>query len=289
MMNIIEYARKPYPLSLNKWGIILSISLFISLFMVFFQPFGLQYLESERKSLLLAGYGLVTFCVLFVNMIFLPLIFPGIFKEERWTVFREVIWLLWIVITISSVNYVYSDLLSIVHWAGIKGFLFFGGFTLSIAIIPIVVVIILSHNRLLNKNLIASGEINQLIEDHQAGRMNNNKLVITSENENQKIETPASTLICFESEGNYVNTWYLQEGKIVRSMIRNTLKNIEPQIQEAGNLFKCHRAYIINLSYIDKVKGNSQGYRLQMKFLDKEIPVARNYSKPFREAIRKDT
>ena len=289
MMNIIEYARKPYPLSLNKWGIILSISLFISFFMVFFQPFGLHDLESERKSLLLAGYGLVTFCVMFVNMIFLPLIFPGIFKEERWTVFREVIWLLWIVITISSGNYVYSDLLSIVHWAGFKGFIFFGGFTLSIAIIPIVGVIILSHNRLLNKNLIASGEINQLIEDHQAGRMNNNKLVIASENENQKIETPASTLICFESEGNYVNTWYLEEGKIVRSLIRNTLKNIEPQIQEAGNLFKCHRAYIINLSYIEKVNGNSQGYRLQMKYLDKEIPVARNYSKSFREAIRKDT
>ena len=289
MMNIIEYARKPYPLSLNKWGIILSISLFISFFMVFFQPFGLHDLESERKSLLLAGYGLVTFCVMFVNMIFLPLIFPGIFKEERWTVFREFIWLLWIVITISSGNYVYSDLLSIVHWTGIKGFFFFGGFTLSIAIIPIVGVIILSHNRLLNKNLIASGEINQLIEDHQAGRMNNNKLVITSENENQKIETPASTLICFESEGNYVNTWYIEEGKIVRSLIRNTLKNIEPQIQEAGNLFKCHRAYIINLSYIEKVNGNSQGYRLQMKYLDKEIPVARNYSKSFREAIRKDT
>ncbi|GAH50633.1 unnamed protein product, partial [marine sediment metagenome] len=33
IMNIIEYAREPYPLSLNKWGIILSISLFISLFM----------------------------------------------------------------------------------------------------------------------------------------------------------------------------------------------------------------------------------------------------------------
>jgi hypothetical protein len=33
-----------------------------------------------------------------------------------------------------------------------------------------------------------------------------NKLVITSEKKNQKIETPASNLICIESEGNYVNT-----------------------------------------------------------------------------------
>jgi len=37
-----------------------------------------------------------------------------------------------------------------------------------------------------------------------------------------------------------VNTWYLEEGKIVRLMIRNTLKNIESQIEKAGILFKCH-------------------------------------------------
>jgi len=87
-MILIEYARKPYPLNLNKWAVIISISLFISFFMVTFQPFGLQNLESDRASFLLAGYGLVTFVVLVFDMIILPRVFPGIFSEERWTVFR---------------------------------------------------------------------------------------------------------------------------------------------------------------------------------------------------------
>ena len=70
-------------------------------------------------------------------------------------------------------------------------------------------------------------------------------------------------------------------------MIRNTLKEIEKQISDTTSLFKCHRAFIINLAHIEKVSGNSQGYSLRIKYLDREIPVARNYSKSFREAIRR--
>jgi hypothetical protein len=286
-MNILEYARKPYPLRLSHWGIIIAISLFVSIFMVVFQPFGLQAMDSDRKSLLLTGYGLVTFVVLFVDMIILPLVFHGVFREERWTVFKQVIWLVWIVITIAFGNYVYSDLLSIVHWIGIKGYLYFIGFTFSIAVIPIIGVTFISYNQQLKRNLRDSQQLNKLIEDHKAEALSDDiKLVITSENKKQKIEIPSSNLICIESEGNYVNTWFLEEGKIIRSMVRITLKNIESQIGKSGSFFKCHRAYIVNLSHIEKVKGNSQGYRLIIKYLEKEIPVSRNYSKSFREAFR---
>jgi len=175
-----------------------------------------------------------------------------------------------------------------VSWVGIKGFIIFTGFTLCISIIPIIGIIVISHNSMLRKNLMASTQLSQIIMDKKGGGVtNDNKLVITSENKNQKIEIPASNLICIESEGNYVNTWFLEEGKIIRLLIRNTIKNIETQIMGAGNLFKCHRAYIVNLSYVEKVTGNSQGYRLLIKHLDKEVPVARNYSKSFREVISK--
>ena len=38
----------------------------------------------------------------------------------------------------------------------------------------------------------------------------------------------------------------------------------------------------INLSHIEKVRGNSQGCRLQVKYPDKEIPVSGNYSRSFK-------
>jgi hypothetical protein len=285
-MNLFEYARKPYPLNINRWSTILIISLFISFFLVIFQPFGLHNIESDWKVLLITGYGLVTLAVLILDTVIVPLIFPRFFNEEKWTVSKEFLLLVGIVITIGMGNYAYSVILTIVPWAGLQGFFIFTLFTLSIAIIPIIGVIVISHNRLLRQNLKASNQMNQMIGDKKPdGTKGINKLVITSDSKNQKLEIPASSLICIESQGNYVNTWFLEEGKVARLLIRNTIKEIEKQIADAENLFKCHRAFIINLALIENVRGNSQGYRLQMKYLDREIQVARNYSKSFRETL----
>jgi hypothetical protein len=131
----------------------IQFSSFISFFLIIFQPFGLQYLNSDRKSLLLAGYGLVTFVVLFIDLFIVPFVFPAVFKEEKWTVSREIMFLIGIVVTIAIWNYLYSVLLSIVPWVGIKGFIIFATFTLSIAIIPIIGVIVISHNTMLRKIL----------------------------------------------------------------------------------------------------------------------------------------
>ena len=61
----------------NKWKLILPISLFIALFMLIFKPFGLSELEIEFRWLILAGYGAVTFIILILDLLILPLIFPG--------------------------------------------------------------------------------------------------------------------------------------------------------------------------------------------------------------------
>lgn len=283
--KLIEYARKPFPMHTSRWGVIISVSVFVSFFLVVFQPFGLQYMESDYKSYLLAGYGLVTFIVLVIDMFILPIAIPGFFREERWTVAREAMFLVWILLTIGSGNYAYSVFLDIVPWIGIKGFSVFVLFTFAIAIIPMAGLTVIKHNRLLKKHLAASLEINKMIGQKPDADPDNNRLNITSGNMTQAIEIPSSSLICIESEGNYIRVWYLEKGRIMNEMIRNTLKNIEPEVLGADDLFKCHRAFIINLSHIEKVSGNSQGYRLHLKYIEREIPVARNYTKPFREAI----
>ena len=285
MHPLIEYARRPYPRHRNRWLLLLSISAFVTLFMLVFQPFGLHQLQVENRRILLAGYGLVTLLVLVVDLIILQAVFPGIFSENRWTLLKEALFLLWIILTLTVGNYAYSVLLAIVPWAGTKGLLIFAGYTLAIAVPPIVVLVIVSYNRLLRRNLSSAKEINRMITGRKHAREKEDRLIINSENRTQTLETRASGLICIESVGNYVNIWTLEEGKIVRQMMRSTLKEIERQVEKAGSLFKCHRAFIINLQHVEKVNGNSQGYRLRMKYLDQEVPVARNYSKSFREAM----
>lgn len=136
--NIIFFLRKPYPHQQNRWIILILVPLFISLFMVTFQPFGLQFVVHENKSLLLVGYGLVTFIVLGLDMYILRQVFPKLFLEERWMIISEVLFQSLIVLSIAAGNYLYSVLFSIASWSGITGFLIFIIFTFAVAIIPIV-------------------------------------------------------------------------------------------------------------------------------------------------------
>jgi len=284
--RVKDYLRKPYPHLHNRWIIVVLIPLFVSLFMVTFQPFGLQSMIRDNKSLLQVGYGLVTFAVLIVDMYLLPLILPKLFSEERWLVISELLYLVWIVLTISAGNYLYSVQFSIVTWNGLNGLLIFIAYTFAIGIIPIVGIIVISHNYLLRKNLAGADEIGRLITEKKGIENREEQIRLESENRHQFIETTAYQLLCIESEGNYLNIWCVEDGKIVSHVIRNTLKNVEEQVANAPGLFRCHRAYIVNLRYVEHADGNSQGYRIKVKYLQKLIPVSRNYTKEFNNAFR---
>lgn len=66
-MNFIKYLKQPFPKLESKWRIIISISLFVAFFLMIFQPFGINYIDSNIKFLILSGYGLVTFVALFIT------------------------------------------------------------------------------------------------------------------------------------------------------------------------------------------------------------------------------
>lgn len=69
-------------------------------------------------------------------------------------------------------------------------------------------------------------------------------------------------------------------------------RNMARHVKEVASAYpfiqKCHRAFVVNLHFVEKVKGNSQGYRLMLKGWDEEIPVARSYNKEIREKMAQD-
>ncbi len=150
---------------LNRWRLTLIVSLFIAFFLTVFQPFGLNLLSSDNKTLILSGYGLVTFLLLLLNLFLIPTIFKQSFKAENWKVWKQILCLMYIVLSISAGNYLYSVLLSIVSWAGFKGLLLFVLLTFPIALIPIVAITFISQNVYLKKHLKLSGEINDQISN----------------------------------------------------------------------------------------------------------------------------
>jgi DNA-binding LytR/AlgR family response regulator len=56
-------------------------------------------------------------------------------------------------------------------------------------------------------------------------------------------------------------------------------------LKEYKFIMRCHRSYLVNVNHIDRVEGNSQGYRIYFETIDFAVPVSKNYVNKLRELI----
>jgi hypothetical protein len=281
---IQKYLTQRYPWEENKWKEVIAISLFIAVFLMIFQPFGLSELQTNGKYLVLAGYGLVTFFVLILDLVIIPQILPGVFNDEKWTVLKELFYLLFVLFTVGLGNLFYSSV-TLGFRLSFENIIAFQGYTLAVGIFPIVITIILKQNYLKRKNEGSAKTISASLHD-QSMRVQDDQLVrIESENEKEYVETLVSDLLFIKSEGNYINVGYLSTGKPVNVLLRNTLKNALDLLSPYPSIFQCHRSWLINLERIEHVRGNSQGLRLVLEGTQEDIPVARNTAAAFQQRV----
>jgi len=281
---IRNYLQQPYPLFENRWRIILSISLFIALFILIFQPFGISNYTGEYKHLFESGYGVVTLIVLIIDLFVFPLFLEEWFISQKWTVLKQMIWQFWILFSIGLGNFLYSSIF-LQFTNGFHAFLIYQFYTLVVGILPILILTILHQNSLLSENLKLANEMNGNLTGFNVLHVPDEKVRISAENNKDKIEINQSDFIYIGSTGNYIQVFYLVKNELKSVLLRNTLKQIEEQVKDCPAIIKCHRAFLVNKDKILRVKGNSQGLRLVLKDTSDEIPVSRNYSKSLREII----
>jgi len=282
--TISKYLTQRYPLIENSWEIIIPISLFIGLFMTIFQPFGVDDLLLRYKVFKLAGYGLVTFFVLIINLLLIPRLFPMRFKEEKWTVLKEILFLLWILFTVGLGNLLYSSL-TMGFTLTTGNLLIFQAYTLAVGIIPVTVLTMIKQNYLNRKNRESAQVITSSIKEHQIYPGMEQEIRISSENEKEYAVMKVQDLLFIKSDGNYIMAGYLKNGKITRALLRNTMKYAIDLLEPYPFLFQCHRSWLVNLHRISEVLGNSQGLRIIIDGFEEEIPVARKIMTAFRQAI----
>ncbi len=280
-----------YPFEKNPqkdWLIIISISLFIGLFLYIFRPFGLHDATGQYKSFILLGYGIVTFTVLVLNVFIIPAIFPSWFREEKWTVKREILYIGFILFTIGAGNFFYSNIIFHNQFLSFNGFLLFQFYTLVIGILPVSMLVMSTYIRLLKRNLKAAGAINKNISTKEPNSrgIGESELSFSSTNKGEMLQIAGKDFLVAIAEGNYVKVFYLEKEDIKNIMLRNTLKKIIQETLYKPPYFRCHRAYIVNIDKVLKAEGNSQGFLLDVHGLDFKIPVSRSFVKPFKERFK---
>ncbi len=290
-MKLSLVFNKPYPYeeSLQRRFLIsLLFGLFIGFFLLVFQPFDIQKVVHNHKSLFILGYGLVTFIIMMITYFVFPLVFVKFYNSEKWTIKKEVIHILSNIILITLFNVIYTLLFCNTcksfysDWITVFIFSFFS--VLIIGIFPITFMLLIYQNILLKKNI---KNAEQITKNLKQTKNDDTPITIYSGNQKKVLNLKSEQLILIESNGNYINVYYNIKNNLKREIVRNTLKNTENITLQNPAFIKCHKSYIVNINKLKKVNGNAQGYKLEFDTLDFEIPVSRNLSKKVLDIITK--
>lgn len=266
-----NFLQKPYPFNddlKRNAKIIFFISISIFLFLLVFQPLDISNLGNKDKLSLIAGLGVITFLSLSLNLMVLPSLFPKIFLHREWIVWKEILWNLWMLITIAFGYFLLYKTLGILEF----DFYMFVKLCLF-AIIPITLLIVFNQNRLLRLHLKISNELNAKLKE---SKVIQDKLVhFDSEYQKDKLSIKAKFLLLIRSADNYIEVFWKDGDVIKKQLIRGTLQKAADLLEDYTYIFKCHRSFIVNINYIERVEGNSQGYKLFFEDIDFEIPVSK--------------
>jgi hypothetical protein len=270
---MLKILQQPYPHSDSdnrKIFLSLGAGFFVSIFLIYFEPFGINYFHSPNKTLVLSGYGIITSATMLFLYFVVPKVFQNYFKEENWTVGREILYFMLNIALIALFNILYSTSTFSVQF---KGYAIFNmvGYTFILGIFPTVGVVISNYIYHLKQY---STPPQPTLASEQTQSL---ELTLVSENEKDTLRVSTLNLLYIESSDNYSTVVFLKDEQVTKELIRSSLTRLEGQIQ-VKSIVRCHRSFIVNLDKVVKVSGNAQGFKLHLSGTDFIVSVARKYS-----------
>lgn len=295
MSKLTELLHSPYPVFCQRWKTVTIAPLIVFLILYFLQPFGISQIVGANKLLVLLGYGVVSAIALSIVVYLLPALFPLYYKEQTWTLWKNLLNTLLMCFLITVGNWLYT---SWVYEQRLNWPLFYTCLLWVTILSPFPIVLFMMWNRNLQlaRNLREATEINSYLSPKI---ISENKEILAEEKENSQetllfaggtkemLEVKANDFFYAEADGNYVKVTYrsAKEGKTVQKLLRATMKQAEETVAVSSAIIRCHRAFLVNVRLIVKVDGNSQGYRLLLEGCRDEIPVSRAYAKDVKTLI----
>ncbi|MBN8859036.1 MAG: LytTR family transcriptional regulator DNA-binding domain-containing protein [Sphingobacteriales bacterium] len=309
-MYVISLLNKPFPLNSWRWykwrGI--GFGLFVFLFLFLFKPFRLDLYPSFRLFYTAAMYGFVTGAVILVGGSFFIKIIAPYINEEKWTLGKQILLNIVLMTGITIFNILVTQLVHQItlplwwHFNMLKWVLMLGA-------LPVAIAELISYNYYLrqhvksaeglSKNILVTFEkavsqpelSDQLInnipfrrditaafaekEIKAVYKKKPSLLILTGENQNDRLEIPHKRLLAVQALDNYVNVFWEQDNKLQSTMLRNTLTNISEQLVGISCMYRCHRGWLVNTQRVVQVEGNAQGLKLSVDFLPQPVPVSR--------------
>lgn len=279
-MIITNWLNKPFPRITSANGkVIVSLlfGLFIYIFLLVFQPFGIENI-SANKTLYLIGFGLITALVLLFTLSVLPFLFPKPFDVDKWNIKKAIAFILLNIILITILNYEYNTIVGS-GFAKQYNLFYFVLITFAVGVLPVILMVFMMELFLTNKHQKTASDFNIKIhaDTNSKNQTSSNIIKLESDLKKDNFEVDESNLVFIKSEDNYCMIFYREGDEINNYLLRTSLKKIENQLELFPHLIRCHRSFIVNKKRIKQISGNARAYYLHFENCYETVAVSRNF------------
>ena len=110
-------------------------------------------------------------------------------------------------------------------------------------------------------------------------------VILHTDNTSQDFTIIPSSIIYVESVGNYSNVYYIDNEHISSRTLRSTIKQLKEELRDYSFIVQCHRAFLVNLMYVESLEGTNNRFFINLFSFDKKIPLSRPNRAAIKEAI----
>jgi DNA-binding LytR/AlgR family response regulator len=258
-----------------KGAIIVALSSFI--FTVLYRPLGSHGSMGLPYEVTMAVYSLVAGTSLYG--IIRALRVTKYFSEtEHWNFLKEIFSIIFILILTGSSIYLAAFIIEPpADRLNFETYLNSVSSAFLVGLLPFLFFTVINYRYLLYRGY----EPGFAGSNDAPGLIPEEKIHINSSLKKESLSFYPRQLLFAESEGNYVVFHLMQDEKVKKEMIRNSIGNIEEQLSSLPFCLRTHRAFIVNMMMITKKQGNAAGYLLRLRGTDREIPVSRTNTRAF--------
>ena len=273
---MVSFLSRKYPFAQSsRWlsdCAVYSVIVFLILYVL--QPFGFSMYKGN-KFLISLLFGAVTFgCCCVCGFAFKPL-----YKRiSLWRVWHESLFVLAMVLFIGICNFF------------VFSFVFHCQLTLSLCLqflywTLIVGVIVTICSVSLNYYRYLRNQLETLLDKTTEEQADVMVTIHDTSVRGDDLQLPINDLLYVEAQKNNVLVCYVKDGHVNSSELHTTLASVLNDLEEYGNIFQCHRSFVVNLNNITSAQGNSNGYQLRLGKCPTMVPVSRTYVPKLRSFI----
>lgn len=269
-----------------------ATTVFLMLYVL--EPYNINLLDEKQRLIYAFTYSAITLFTCILLTIISPWLFPHFFHESKWTVLKEVCYIIFILLVISGLNLIAHHIFDSTP-LNLKEFIISIVYTLPLAAFPISFSILIKQKWLKDKYRKEAVLWNTMLLEYQSKHKAEKKegssidaiarniesktdiITITGTGIGEAVEIEIDHLLFISSADNYITIHYFHEQTINTTLLRNTLKNTEDKTKHINFIIRCHRSYIVNLNKVERIIGDAQGLKLLIKGINEPILVGKSY------------